>query len=615
MHVASIRRRLGVDRRGLLASEPGGYRLSGLVATDVGHFEELTARAVDEPELKTRRDLLHGALRLWRGGVVADLAALGFRHPKIVELEARRWSALNARFEADLAIGEDRHLVPELERLVIEQPFREDVASLLARALYRSGRPTDALRVVADLTRHLRDEVGVEPSPETRSLERQLLEHSPRLLPAGRAAGDTGPATGAPSGDGDHSLHRDDLGRPSGTVTFLFTDVEGSTMWWDQHPADMSEAMARHDEVLLEVIARHGGLVISHGGDGLAAAFARASAAIRAAVDGQRAFTGQLWPGQVTIRVRIGLHTGEAQERDGTYLGPTLNCAARLMAGAHGGQIVVSDATAAVADLAEDLRLVDAGYQRLRGFATPVRAFTVDAEGLPRIDRPLNTSGAVRGNVRRGPTPWFGPTRLLDRLVTGLSDRRLLTLTGTGGVGKTRLALEIADRAQDQFPDGAWTVELAPIADPTAALRAVATVVGVSTPTEAALRRSIVESLGQRRLLLLLDNCEHVLEPIAELVDTIVVECQEVTVVATSREPLHVRGERVIPVPQLSTRDGTALFCDRAVAGEEGLSFDDADIETVTAICERLDGIPLAIELAAARSEDAVGGGDLATPR
>jgi predicted ATPase/class 3 adenylate cyclase len=389
--------------------------------------------------------------------------------------------------------------------------------------------------------------------------------------------------------------------RPSGTITFLFTDIEDSTRLWDHHPNEMREALARHDRILQESIDAHAGYVFSRGGDGVAAAFGRAGDAIAAAVDAQRALQAAApWPPELELRVRMGMHTGEAEERDGDYLGPPVNRAARLMSAAHGGQIVLTSTTADMVWPAPAVELLDLGILTLRGITNPVHVFGIRTDGVPWVNRELRTASTPLGNLPRPVNEWFGPVAELRRRVAELTGRRLVTLTGTGGVGKTRLALEMAAMAAEAFHDGVWMAELAPLSDPGSVALAVATTLSIQ-PHGATVVESIIEWLRGRRLLLLLDNCEHVLTATGELAAAIVASCPTVTVLATSREPLGADGERVVPVAGLDPSDAVALFCDRALAVDDTLQFSDRDSTVVAEICEELDGIPLAIELAAAR--------------
>lgn len=392
--------------------------------------------------------------------------------------------------------------------------------------------------------------------------------------------------------------------RPSGTVTFLFTDIEGSTRLWEAHPAHMQTALARHDELTLVAVERHGGTVFSTGGDGFAVAFAAAREAVAAAIEIQRALAGEAWPAGAELRVRIGLHTGETEERGGDYFGPHVNRAARLMAAANGGQIVLSDTTAGALAKLDGIELVDVGECRLRDFATAQRVFLLRADDWPGDARPLRTAEAVPGNLPTQLTSFVGRAVEVNQIGDAALAHRLVTLTGVGGVGKTRLALQSAAELQAKFADGVWLVELATVNEGPSVGHAVAAALGLTQQPGLTPERSVAEALIGRRLLLVLDNCEHVLDEAASLVRTILSRTLSVSVLATSREALDVPGEQVWPVPALAHDDADApaveLFVERARSVAPG--FDPApELDLIVDICGRLDGVPLAIELAAAR--------------
>jgi predicted ATPase/class 3 adenylate cyclase len=388
--------------------------------------------------------------------------------------------------------------------------------------------------------------------------------------------------------------------RPSGTVTFLFTDIEGSTASWESDPSGMARSLARHDEILTAAVERHAGVVFSFSGDGFAAAFSRAADALMAALESQQALQSKQWTDGPPVRVRMGVHTGEVEERDGNYFGPALNCAARLMGAAHGGQLVVSEVTAALLPRRDTWTLLDLGLHRLKGIAEPMRVFGVQAEGLVGVERRLNTS-AVTGNLPVLLTSFVGRQDEIARLSQEVVRRRLITLTGTGGVGKTRLAVEVSHAVAESFADGAWLADLTAVSDPTAVVHVVASALGIPLPNVATAVDALVDSLTRSRLLLVLDNCEHVLGATVELVDRVLAAGGGVHVVATSRELLGLAGERVWPVDALDARaEGVELFYDRAAL--VGGPVMGADRPVVENICERLEGIPLAIELAAART-------------
>ena len=382
---------------------------------------------------------------------------------------------------------------------------------------------------------------------------------------------------------------------PSGVVTFLFTDVEGSTRRWEADADAMRKALAAHDEVLHAAIEAHGGWLFKHTGDGVCAAFALPRSAVDAAVAAQRA---------LELPVRMGLATGEAELRGADYFGAVLNRAARVMAAGHGGQILVGESTAA---LLGGVDLVDLGPRRLRDVPTPVQVFQVQADGL-RTDFPaLRVLDAGPGNLRPAPTSLIGRESEVAEVQAAVKAHRLFTLTGVGGVGKTRLALEVAALLADEFPDGIWFFELAAVADPAAVPDAVAAVLGITQQPQKSVSESVAAALEGRVRLLVFDNCEHVLDAAADLIEAILAASTAIKIVATSREGLGIADERLWPVPSLDVRGGVdsaavALFVERAQNVSPHFTVgDDGQAAAVVEICRRLDGIPLAIELAASR--------------
>ena len=389
---------------------------------------------------------------------------------------------------------------------------------------------------------------------------------------------------------------------PTGTVTFLFTDIEGSTPLWDAHPAAMRVALARHDDIVTKAIAGAGGHVFSTGGDGFGAVFERVGNAVAAALAAQRTLRTEPWPEHVELRVRMGMHTGEVDEREGDYFGAAVNRAARLMGAAHGGQVVMSALSAELLDDSVGVELIDLGFVQLKGVVDPVHVFGATEPGVDWIDRELIAAQTTAGNLPRPQTDLVGDLADLQRRVSTLGRARLVTLTGSGGVGKTRAAIEIGWLVLDEFPDGVWMIELAPITDPDAVMAATASVLRAQPQPGVSVLDSIVTWCHRRRILLIIDNCEHVLAQAVELVSAINAGCENVTIVATSREPLRVDGERVIRIPSLEQHHGVELFCARAQAADDSFVPSPHDRATIATICDRLDGIPLAIELAAART-------------
>jgi len=388
---------------------------------------------------------------------------------------------------------------------------------------------------------------------------------------------------------------------PSGTVTFLFTDIEGSTPLWDSFPDAMGAALARHDEIVRSAIDANGGHVFSTAGDGVGAVFGRAANAIAAALAAQRDLCAEAWVGGPVLRVRMGVHTGEAEERDGDFFGPAVNRAARIMGSANGGQVLVSDLTAGLVEQVAEVKLVDLGSIELKGVIEPVHVYGVAGDGHEWLDTPLSTGQVTRGNLPRLQTESVGDLADLQRRVSNLAEASVVTLTGSGGVGKTRAAIEIGWLVVDEFVDGVWLVELAPVADPDLAVTTIATVLGAHLQPGSTMVESIVDWCLGRRMLLIVDNCEHVLDPVIEVVEAIAAGCPTVTIIATSREPLGVAGETVARIESLDERYAAELFVLRAKSADAGFEPTGADGDAIAGICRRLDGIPLAIELAAAR--------------
>jgi predicted ATPase len=378
-------------------------------------------------------------------------------------------------------------------------------------------------------------------------------------------------------------------------VTFLFTDVEGSTRRWEADAAGMRVALAAHDQVLRGVIQAHGGWLFKHTGDGVCAAFASPRSAVDAAVAAQRA---------LELPVRMGLATGEAELREADYFGVVLNRAARVMAAGHGGQILLAESTAS---LLSGVDLVDLGSRRLRDLPTPVGVFQVSAPGLRTKFPALRALDASPGNLRAATTSFIGREAEVAELQAAVKAHRLVTLTGVGGVGKTRLATEVAGRLVDEFPDGVWFFELAAVTDPAAIPDAVAAVLGITQQPGKTVNESVAAALEGRVRLLVIDNCEHVLDAAADLIEAILTHSATVRILATSREGLGVPDEQVWPVRSLDAASGidsaaVSLFVERAQGMAPGFSMADGDeAAAVTEICQRLDGIPLAIELAASR--------------
>jgi class 3 adenylate cyclase len=344
---------------------------------------------------------------------------------------------------------------------------------------------------------------------------------------------------------------------PRGTLTFLFTDLEGSTRLWQEQPDAMASALARHDELLANAITAAGGTVFKHTGDGLHAAFADPAAGLRAAVDLQRAMSTESWGDVGALRVRVALHSGTAQLRDGDYFGPTLNRVARVLGVGHGGQIL---ATAATIGLMPDTPAFDLGLHRLRDLTEPVHLYQIEAPGLARTFPPLRSLERFHHNLPVQRSTFIGREREIAKARALLGRSRLLTLTGVGGCGKTRLALAVAAQELDRFPDGVFFVDLSVLSDGSLVWNAVAEAVRITGPSGAArgeslaAREAVLRYLTPATVLLLLHNCEHLVDECATVVHALLDRCPSALVLATSREPLAVEGEQLFRVPPSSWR-------------------------------------------------------------
>lgn len=411
-------------------------------------------------------------------------------------------------------------------------------------------------------------------------------------------------------------------GIPSGTITFLFTDIEGSSKLWEQYPAAMSEALAHHNQMMRQIIETHRGYVFKLWGDAVYAAFDTATEALQAAIDAQREFVCHSWGELGSLRVRMALHTGTAEVREGDYFGPTLNRCARLLSAAHGGQILLSAATEELVRTAlpHSVTLHSLGAHRLKDLQRPERVFQVTHPDLPQEFSSLRTLNAVPNNLPVQLTSFIGREREMQEIKTLLTQTRLLTLTGSGGCGKTRLALQIAADLLEDYSEGVWLVELTALTDPALVPTTVAATLGVHEEPGRPTLVTLAEALKSKNLLLILDNCEHVVSACAQLAETLLRNCPNVRLLTTSREALGIVGETAWRVPSLSLPEpheladmssvariahyeAIRLFIERAQAASSEFTVTAQNIKFIAQICRRLDGIPLAIELAAARTK------------
>jgi predicted ATPase/class 3 adenylate cyclase len=420
-----------------------------------------------------------------------------------------------------------------------------------------------------------------------------------------------------PSGSGVKPEGKNPIAVPSGTVTFLFSDIEGSTQRWEMNPEAMKAAVARHEQLVSAAIKQHNGYVFKSMGDAFCAAFHTAPDAVLAALDAQLALAKEDFTTVDNLRVRMGLHTGYADERDNDYFGPTVNRVARLMSIGHGGQVLLSGVTRDLAhsDLPAGAELIDLGSHRLSDLTEPERVWQLSFKGLATNFPALKSLGTIPNNLFVQPTSFRGRERDLEALKSLLSKHKLITLSGSGGIGKTRLAVEAGTEVLDRYPDGVWFVDFAPITDPQLVASAIAKELGMSQVEGRQVDESILQFLKRKKLLLILDNCEHLLEAVATIANAITRGCPDVRLLATSRQALGISGEEILRLPSLEVPHeiadltpsavmefgAVALFVDRARSVDQSFAPTDENAPVIADICRRLDGIPLAIELAAAR--------------
>jgi predicted ATPase/class 3 adenylate cyclase len=404
---------------------------------------------------------------------------------------------------------------------------------------------------------------------------------------------------------------------PFAVTTFLFTDIEGSTRLWEHEPERMRPALARHDALARSAVEATRGVIVKMTGDGVHAAFGDPLDAVSAALQLQQALIDPGATHGIPFQVRCGLHLGVVEARDNDFFGNVVNRAARIMGAAHGGQVLLSQPVATLVGdrLPAGVTLRDLGAVRLRDLSSPERVYQLVHPQL-RFDFPaLRSLEATPNNLPQQVTSFIGRERELADVRKLLQSARLVTLVGAGGLGKTRLSVQAAADVMDDYPDGVWFVELAPLADARLVPQVVASALGVKEEAGRPVVEALMKYVGDRQLLIILDNCEHLTHACAELAHQLLQSGPQAKVLASSREPLHVAGETLYPLPALEVpdpsqnvtlaaltqSDGVRLFVDRAIAVQPSFQVTDRNASAVAEICHRLDGIPLALELAAAR--------------
>jgi predicted ATPase/DNA-binding SARP family transcriptional activator len=565
------------------------------VTSDVAAFDAALHAAERAGTRGERIEALAEAIGLYRGELLPGHYEDWVFHPR-EWLAERYFQALGQLLACLEEAGYLARGVEHARRGVQIDPLREEAHRNLIRLLIASGQPAAARRQYEELERRLKQELDATPSAATQAL----------LVPIHEPAAPSLAAPPAPQ-----SL-------PSGTVTFLMAQIEGSAGLWEAHPEEMRAALTRYDVLFAGVIARHGGAILGGQGAGerCFAVFARASQAVVAAVALHKALVAEPWPGSPALRARVALHTSEAEPSRGDYWGAPVNRCARLRSIAHGGQTLLSLATYELVcdDPPAGVRLRDLGTHRLKDLQRPEQVFEALHADLGSDFPPLRSLDAYAQNLPRQVTRFIGRTREMAEVNRLLASAALLTLAGVGGCGKTRLACQVAADRVERYPDGVWLVELAPLAEPSLVPQAIAAVLGIRQSGQGSLPDLLVDHLRPKRLLLVLDNCEHLLEACRLLVERVLREAPGVQVLTTSREPLNVPGEQIWRVPTLSLPDpGTSppverltqyeaveLFVERATARQPAFAVTPANAPAVVELCHRLDGLSLAIELAAA---------------
>ncbi len=495
LYVSQLRKLLG---EGSIVTHGRAYELQ--VAPDAVDAERFE-RALRAPDADAR-----AALRLWRGPALADLADEPFAAAEIRRLDELRIGALEAAIEGDLRQGRHAQALTELEPLLADNPLREGLHAQRMLALYRSGRQADAVEAFRAAREILVEELGLEPGPELRELHEAILRHDPALA-------------APPEGQG----------LPQGTVSMLFTDIEGSTRLLQEDGRRYADLLGEHNRLLRGAAARRNGVGFGSEGDALFFAFTAARDAAAAARDAQEALAGG------PVSVRMAIHTGEPEVHGDDYVGIDVNRTARICAVAHGGQVVLSERTRAL--LGDAFECVPLGLHRLRDLRGREKLFQLGTAVFPPL-RSLNAS-----NLPAPPSRLVGRRAELGTIHELLLEHRLVTLTGAGGAGKTRLALEATAQCRDQFDDGVWWAQLAAVTEADLVLPTVAQTLGAPGP--------LAEHIDERRMLILLDNLEQVVD-CAPAISALLAACPGLTLLATSRTPLRLRAEREFAVPPLA---------------------------------------------------------------
>jgi predicted ATPase/DNA-binding SARP family transcriptional activator len=619
--LSSLRQQLeppGVPAGAVLVADRASVCLNpAVVTTDVAEFEAALRSAERAGSRAERAESLTRAVDLYRGELLAGYYEEWLLSPR-EWLAERYFQALGQLIGLLEQSGEMSRALDFGQRGVSADPLREEAHRDLMRLYAAAGQPAAALRQYRELERRLKQELDTSPAAPTRALAREIA-----ALVGGSAAREDEAPGGHPAvlslPESRPSITVPAAPLPTGTVTFLMTDIEGSTALWQRAGEAFAAALAEHHALLRRLFRRHGGHEVKEMGDSFLVAFAGAADALACAITGQQALAAQAWPEVgAPLRIRMALHTGDVQVRDGDYHGLVLHHTQRMLVAGHGGQILCSEGAAALLrrDLAPGVRLADLGVFRLRDLAMPERLFQVEYPGMAQpAFPPLRAEAGYAGHLPPSFTRFFGrkpEVALLAKLLTS-PERRLVTLMGPGGSGKTRLALEVAGHLTQAWHGAVWFVSLAELTEAGRLVETVRDAIGLPRPADAAPLEQVVSALGRQPTLLMLDNFEHLLPEGAPLLRMLLERVPTLTVLVTSRQRLGVVGEReflVLPLPtpggveepeQLMQCESVQLFVDRAQAVLPDFQITPANAAAVAGVCARLEGIPLALELAAAR--------------
>ena len=581
---------------------------------DVARFQDLLSQGHQQSDSSLRIPLLVESMKLYRDHFMTGFSlrdAPNFNEWALAEAEDLRRKlaeALTMLLEDYCVLGEADQAIPYARRLVTLDPLNESAHRQLMEVYLQAGQHSAALKQYQTCEQILRKELNLDPQPETLALYKKIRKGEMKPAQIKEQIETIAPQKGA------------EMPLPTGTVTFLLTDIEGSTNLAQQYPDALPALLARHHEILNQSIQAHNGYAFQIVGDSFCAAFHSASDAVNAALDAQRLFHNEAWT-PVPIKVRMGIHTGAAKLQDASkalrYSGyAAIALTQRIMSVGHGGQVLVSQAAQDLIRgmLPTDIKLRDMGNHRFKDFAQTERIYQMVVPGLVNDFPPLQTFDAFPNNLPMQLTSFMGREKEQAEIANLIVKQRLVSLTGAGGIGKTRLSIQAGFALLNEFPNGTWLVELAPLSDSALLPQVIVNTLGLIEQANRPPQTILTDFLQKKRALLILDNCEHLIQACAQLAETLLHTCPDLHILATSRETLGVAGETVYLIPTLTTPDplhttvdtlsnyeASQLFVERAQSVLMNFSMTRDNALAIAQICHNLDGIPLAIELAAAR--------------